>query len=227
MPCHVMYVWTFEDMGITGPRFSCSKSVQQRGYRAASRCAVIRHLYDDSLLLPISRVPMCVQTSLFHFTFVLVTSCSLSGTHCYLHLLYPHSFHHSKLCLLLYSLYHRGVLKIAEVRSRFEEEAGGVEKFVAAIETLGFSPTSKPDRKNKMFVLFEFRKVGGGSGSAPSLGSKRKDAGDGGRPQSSGKKHTARASGNGDDDGDDDDDVDETIVAASKSLLKPCIYKRR
>ncbi|KAE8818375.1 ribosomal RNA-processing protein 8 [Hordeum vulgare] len=52
-----------------------------------------------------------------------------------------------------------GWLLIAEVRSRLDPNTGGADpdKFSEAISQLGFSVVSK-DEKNKMFVLFYFRK---------------------------------------------------------------------
>ncbi|XP_037452109.1 ribosomal RNA-processing protein 8-like isoform X1 [Triticum dicoccoides] len=52
-----------------------------------------------------------------------------------------------------------GWLLIAEVRSRLDPDTGGADpdKFSEAISQLGFSLISK-DEKNKMFVLFYFRK---------------------------------------------------------------------
>ncbi|KAF7089806.1 hypothetical protein CFC21_092684 [Triticum aestivum] len=52
-----------------------------------------------------------------------------------------------------------GWLLIAEVRSRLDPNTGGADpdKFSEAISQLGFSLVSK-DEKNKMFVLFYFRK---------------------------------------------------------------------
>jgi ribosomal RNA-processing protein 8 len=52
----------------------------------------------------------------------------------------------------------RGVLKVAEVKSRFETESlGGIDGFVEAMHKLGFDCKQR-DEKNKMFVLFEFAK---------------------------------------------------------------------
>ncbi|KAI3463042.1 hypothetical protein Pfo_019705 [Paulownia fortunei] len=52
-----------------------------------------------------------------------------------------------------------GWLLIAEVKSRFDPNAGGADpnKFVTAICELGFTSTSK-DFSNKMFILFYFQK---------------------------------------------------------------------
>ncbi|KAG6963727.1 hypothetical protein JG688_00008023 [Phytophthora aleatoria] len=51
-----------------------------------------------------------------------------------------------------------GVLKVAEVKSRFESESlGGIEGFVQTLRKLGFDCKHK-DERNKMFVLFEFVK---------------------------------------------------------------------
>ncbi|GMF48006.1 unnamed protein product [Phytophthora fragariaefolia] len=51
-----------------------------------------------------------------------------------------------------------GVLKIAEVKSRFESEAlGGIEGFVQTLRKMGFDCKQK-DERNKMFVLFELVK---------------------------------------------------------------------
>lgn len=51
-----------------------------------------------------------------------------------------------------------GVLKVAEVKSRFESEAlGGIGGFVHALRKMGFDCKHK-DERNKMFVMFEFVK---------------------------------------------------------------------
>uniref|UniRef100_A0A7S2SF88 Ribosomal RNA-processing protein 8 n=1 Tax=Rhizochromulina marina TaxID=1034831 RepID=A0A7S2SF88_9STRA len=49
-----------------------------------------------------------------------------------------------------------GILKVAEVRSRFDGEPGGLDRFVESIESIGFKLTSQ-DKKSKMFVMMEFR----------------------------------------------------------------------
>lgn len=46
---------------------------------------------------------------------------------------------------------------MAEVRSRFEGEEGGVERFLEVTKRLGFD-TRQMDRTNKMFLLAEFQK---------------------------------------------------------------------
>ncbi|KAJ1459845.1 methyltransferase-domain-containing protein [Pelagophyceae sp. CCMP2097] len=48
-------------------------------------------------------------------------------------------------------------LKIAEVRSRFDEQAGGLATFTAAVKALGFDLIGS-DLKNKIFVAFDFTK---------------------------------------------------------------------
>jgi ribosomal RNA-processing protein 8 len=54
----------------------------------------------------------------------------------------------------------KGVLKVAEVKSRFEtDELGGVAGFVAVMKQMGFDLNRK-DEQNKMFALFEFTKSG-------------------------------------------------------------------
>ncbi|KAG7381319.1 25S rRNA (adenine645-N1)-methyltransferase [Phytophthora pseudosyringae] len=51
-----------------------------------------------------------------------------------------------------------GVLKVAEVKSRFESESlGGIEGFAQTLRHMGFDCKHK-DERNKMFVLFEFVK---------------------------------------------------------------------
>ncbi|KAF4321504.1 hypothetical protein BBO99_00006691 [Phytophthora kernoviae] len=51
-----------------------------------------------------------------------------------------------------------GVLKVAEVKSRFESESlGGIDGFVEVLHKMGFDCKNK-DERNKMFVLFEFIK---------------------------------------------------------------------
>lgn len=53
----------------------------------------------------------------------------------------------------------KGVLKVAEVKSRFESESlGGIAGFVDRMHKLGFDCKVQDD-KNKMFVLFEFVKT--------------------------------------------------------------------
>ena len=51
-----------------------------------------------------------------------------------------------------------GALKIAEVRSRFDEQNGGIERFVEAVRDMGFEH-KHTDRHNKMFVLIDFVKA--------------------------------------------------------------------
>mmetsp|Transcript_8447 Transcript_8447/g.11074 ORF Transcript_8447/g.11074 Transcript_8447/m.11074 type:complete len:375 (+) Transcript_8447:23-1147(+) len=50
-----------------------------------------------------------------------------------------------------------GIMKIAEVRSRFESQETGLQNFVQVIQQLGFSCNSK-DQSNKMFIMMEFTK---------------------------------------------------------------------
>ncbi|CAM9710846.1 unnamed protein product [Discosporangium mesarthrocarpum] len=52
-----------------------------------------------------------------------------------------------------------GVMKVAEVRSRFEGVEGGVEAFLDVTHRLGFDKKNL-DRRNKMFLLMEFVKSG-------------------------------------------------------------------
>lgn len=47
--------------------------------------------------------------------------------------------------------------QVAEVRSRFEGEEGGVERFLEVTKRLGFD-TRQMDRSNKMFLMAEFKK---------------------------------------------------------------------
>lgn len=49
-----------------------------------------------------------------------------------------------------------GILKIAEVRSRFESQDDSLEKFIQTLFQLGFSCVHK-DRSNKMFVILELK----------------------------------------------------------------------
>jgi ribosomal RNA-processing protein 8 len=52
-----------------------------------------------------------------------------------------------------------GVLKVAEVKSRFESASlGGIAGFVQTLRKMGFDCRHK-DERNKMFVLFEFAKA--------------------------------------------------------------------
>lgn len=53
----------------------------------------------------------------------------------------------------------KGELKIAEVRSRFDEQAGGVEKFVETLRFIGFDLKRAPDTSNTHFLAFEFAKA--------------------------------------------------------------------
>ncbi|CAM9119231.1 unnamed protein product [Laminaria digitata] len=50
-----------------------------------------------------------------------------------------------------------GLIKVAEVRSRFEGEEGGVERFLEVTQRLGFD-CRQMDRSNKMFLMAEFKK---------------------------------------------------------------------
>lgn len=52
-----------------------------------------------------------------------------------------------------------GELKIAEVRSRFDEQAGGVENFVETLRYIGFDLKVAPDTSNTHFLGFEFVKA--------------------------------------------------------------------
>jgi ribosomal RNA-processing protein 8 len=51
-----------------------------------------------------------------------------------------------------------GSLKIAEVRSRFGEMEGGVDKFIQAVCALGFEKV-RQDARNKMFIMLDFVKT--------------------------------------------------------------------
>lgn len=51
----------------------------------------------------------------------------------------------------------KGILKIAEVRSRFEGEADGMKKFLRVLKRAGFDITEKPS-SNKMFFMLECAK---------------------------------------------------------------------
>lgn len=48
-------------------------------------------------------------------------------------------------------------MKIAEVRSRFDEEHGGIERFIDAVKKIGFE-FKKMVKDNKMFVLIDMVK---------------------------------------------------------------------
>ncbi|CAM9933340.1 unnamed protein product, partial [Sphacelaria rigidula] len=50
-------------------------------------------------------------------------------------------------------------LQVAEVRSRFEGEEGGVERFLEVAKRLGFD-SRQVDRSNTMFLMAEFKKSG-------------------------------------------------------------------
>ena len=51
----------------------------------------------------------------------------------------------------------KGIVKIAEVRSRFEGEADGMKKFLRVLKRAGFDITEKPS-SNKMFFILECAK---------------------------------------------------------------------
>lgn len=51
----------------------------------------------------------------------------------------------------------KGILKIAEVRSRFEGETDGMKKFLRVLKRAGFNITEKPS-SNKMFFILECAK---------------------------------------------------------------------
>lgn len=51
----------------------------------------------------------------------------------------------------------KGILKIAEVRSRFEGEADGMKKFLRVLKRAGFDITEKPS-SNKMFFMLQCEK---------------------------------------------------------------------
>jgi ribosomal RNA-processing protein 8 len=51
-----------------------------------------------------------------------------------------------------------GIIKIAEVRSRFEGEKNGIKKFVRTLKKAGFDCVHK-DFDNKMFFILECIKV--------------------------------------------------------------------
>ena len=51
----------------------------------------------------------------------------------------------------------KGIVKIAEVRSRFEGEADGMKKFLRVLKRAGFDITEKPS-SNKMFFILECEK---------------------------------------------------------------------
>jgi ribosomal RNA-processing protein 8 len=51
----------------------------------------------------------------------------------------------------------KGIMKIAEVRSRFEGEADGMKKFLRVLKRAGFDITEKPS-SNKMFFIVECMK---------------------------------------------------------------------
>lgn len=54
----------------------------------------------------------------------------------------------------------KGILQVAEVKSRFETESlGGIGGFVSSMRQMGFDLKHKEDEHNKMFALFEFVKT--------------------------------------------------------------------
>lgn len=57
----------------------------------------------------------------------------------------------------LFTVNHVGTRKVAEVRSRFEGQEDGVDRFVDVARRLGFD-CRQMDRSNKMFLMAEFKK---------------------------------------------------------------------
>ena len=51
-----------------------------------------------------------------------------------------------------------GLLKVVEVRSRFEDAS--IDEFVAGCRSAGFDLAKPYDASNRMFVAFDFRKSG-------------------------------------------------------------------
>lgn len=124
-----------------------------------------------------------------------------------------------------------GQLWIAEVRSRFGEESGGIDRFTNAIQSIGFKLNKSPNTNNKMFVLMEFTKIhspkeGETKEEESKLGKKRpRDRDDENDGVSSKKlKHShlvnsapSYASG-----------VSSIAnITGGEPLLKPCVYKKR
>lgn len=66
-----------------------------------------------------------------------------------------------------------GVLKIVEVRSRFEKEAEGVKKFIRTVKKLGFNDTNHTENQastshsNKMFFELECVKIADATTAVP------------------------------------------------------------
>lgn len=94
---------------------------------------------------------------------------------------------------------------MAEVRSRFEGQDGGIEEFVAACKGLGLA-CRRVDKGNKMFFLADFVKEGGGGGG------KQQQKGHKEKQQ---QQHGKGGGGQG---------AEAPAVAFQ---AKPCIYKRR
>lgn len=106
------------------------------------------------------------------------------------------------LCLFFLFL-GRGILKIAEVVSRFES----INAFIKALNELGFRLTSK-DASNKMFVLLDFEKRSSSGNTAASEPTYIQGMGP--RPP---KPHYAKSS--------------SSSSSSAAPLLKPCVYKKR
>jgi len=113
-----------------------------------------------------------------------------------------------------------GMLKIAEVRSRFDEERGGVEKFIRAVCQLGFEHTYV-NTDNKMFILLDFKKI-----PVPTGDESDADLSDASLSEEIPRKRSTSATSGAKQSGEKSSKRVQ-LSASSQPLLKPCIYKRR
>lgn len=111
--------------------------------------------------------------------------------------------------------------QVAEVRSRFEGQEGGIEAFLAACKGLGLA-CRRVDKGNKMFFLAEFVKEGrgpGGRGEQEGVagGTAAVNGGGGGKK----KRQRQQQPGKGREGAGGED------AAAVAFHAKACLYKRR
>lgn len=134
-----------------------------------------------------------------------------------------HALHSS----IMHPIAHTHNKQVAEVRSRFEGQEGGIEAFVAACKALGLA-CRWVDKGNKMFFLADFVKEereGGGAGSemaaavtAAAAAAKWRDGGKGGKK----RQNQQQGKGKGKDAGGN---KDAAVVHSFQA--KACLYKRR
>ena len=119
--------------------------------------------------------------------------------------------------------------QVAEVRSRFEGQEGGIEAFVAACKGLGLA-CRRVDKGNKMFFLADFVKEGTGAGQG--AGGAAGVVGGGKKPQPQQKrqqqhKPVKRQQGKGEGGGGGGKGQEAAGGGSAPFQAKPCIYKRR